>query len=254
MEINSGLDCSFWYDNWLGTPLRCLLSQHQKPMRSKITYSEALTQLHLLLPRPWDEQTSLLMEGHQPSSLHRSTTNDRVSWRWSSIGTFSVSSLYKSLSTAGKLTSPLTCIWRFFIPPSLKFFLYLLCHDKLLTQQQLRKRHLLAPQPLCFLCQQQILEDSLHLFFYCPYTLSVWRRITLLHALPYLLQSYTVQDSLVLTLQQRRTDKSFHVFLSTALWAMWVERNNRIFRGRSRDVQTVANGIEEEAKMYKRLC
>ncbi|KAJ1689169.1 hypothetical protein LUZ63_013324 [Rhynchospora breviuscula] len=251
-DIASGLNTSFWYDNWAGKPLVPILKRTTRPPREKINYKQGIASLDSLLPRPWELTTQLLLQNHQ-ATLH-SEENDRLIWRWTASGNFSVSSFYITFSKAGKLSNGLSFLWSFKIPPSLKCFLFLLSNNKLLTQQQLLKRNLLSLPPHCVMCNQSLLEDSLHLFFSCPFTTLVWLRLRNRFNLPPLVESFSVRESLSATLQQRSTDKFFQTRLSTFFWATWRERNNRIFRGSSRNVELMCNWIQSESSLYLKHC
>ncbi|KAJ4734117.1 RNA-directed DNA polymerase (reverse transcriptase)-related family protein [Rhynchospora pubera] len=248
LTVFSGHTASFWYDNWAGKPLVPLLKGAHKPPRQRINYSRGAASLSSLLPMPWDQSTMLLLN----DSIVRTQTDvpDDLSWRWRADGNFSVSSFYNVISTSGKTLNNLNCIWSFRIPPSLKFFLFLASGNRLLTQQQLLRRNLLALQPCCVLCNQILLEDGLHLFFSCPFINSVWRRLSLQVRLPPLIESYNVREAFFLTLQHCVTDKPAQTLIATIFWATWKERNNRIFRGNARDAVQLCSWVLCEAGLY----
>ncbi|KAJ4782142.1 RNA-directed DNA polymerase (reverse transcriptase)-related family protein [Rhynchospora pubera] len=252
MMVKSGMQTSFWHDNWVGKPLVPLLKGAHNPPRQKINLRKGLTLLQTLLPRPWDHTTQLLLENR--IHLSRDDEKDTLLWCWTSDGSFSVSSIYNVISTGGKLNNNLSVLWKFKVPPSLKFFMFLVFNDKLLTQQQLLRRHLLSLQPRCILCNQNVLEDNHHLFFSCPFTSMLWLRLRTLLALPALLQTHSIQDSILLTLQQKWNDEPFRTHLTTFFWAAWTERNNQIFRGCNKDMESMCSWIINEAKLFLKYC
>lgn len=64
-------------------------------------------------------------------------------------------------------------IWKLKVPPTVRLFVCLLCHGKLLTQGQLLKRKINFA-PGCSLCQQMVLETATHLFCHCHFTHTMW--------------------------------------------------------------------------------
>ncbi|KAJ4819020.1 RNA-directed DNA polymerase (reverse transcriptase)-related family protein [Rhynchospora pubera] len=251
-SIASGINTSFWYDNWAGKPLVPILKGTAKPPRERISYKQGIAALNLRLPRPWELTTQLLLLDF-PTTLH-SDEYDHLIWRWNADGNFSVSSFYNTFSTAGKLSNNLTCLWSFKVPPSLKFFMFLLSNNKLLTQQQLLRRNLLPLPPHCVMCNQSLLEDSLHLFFSCPFANRAWQRLRNHVSLPPLVESFSARESLLATLQQRSTVLIFQTRLTTFFWAIWQERNNRIFRRNSRNIELLCNWILSESTLYFKHC
>ncbi|KAJ4808529.1 RNA-directed DNA polymerase (reverse transcriptase)-related family protein [Rhynchospora pubera] len=249
---NSGLNTSFWYDNWDGTPIIPLLKGARKPLRQRLNCRQGLASLDPLLPRPWDQSTTLLLQDRQ--TFLQSDEKDVLIWRWTSNGSFKVASFYNVISKSGKILCNQSCIWSFRIPPSLKFFLFLLYNDRLLTQQQLLRRDLLSLQPRCVLCNMSLLEDGFHLFFSYIFSQSIWHRLRAALSLPPLIESYSLREAFSLTLQQGGTDEAFQAHLSTFFWAIWIERNGRIFRGNNRDVDLVCRWILSEARLYLQCC
>ncbi|KAJ4813321.1 RNA-directed DNA polymerase (reverse transcriptase)-related family protein [Rhynchospora pubera] len=248
LTILSGQAASFWYDNWAGKPLIPLLKGAHKPPRQRISYSRGSASLSSLLPMPWDQSTMLLLNDNIPRN--QTDAPDDLCWRWKSDGRFSVSSFYTTISISGKIRNSLNYIWSFRIPPSLKLFLFLASGNRLLTQQQLLRRNLLALQPSCVLCNQCLLEDGLHLFFSCPFTILVWHRLSLLVTLPPLIESFAVREAFFLTLQHCVTDKPAQTLIATFFWTIWMERNNRIFRRKARDADQLSSWILCEAGLY----
>lgn len=86
-------------------------------------------------------------------------------WKWNANGMFSVSSAYSFLIHPGVRSSIIT--WEPQIPEIINLFFWLLCHNKLLTQQNLRKRGW-PHYTHCILCREETLETASHLSIHCP--------------------------------------------------------------------------------------
>ncbi|KAJ3707730.1 hypothetical protein LUZ61_011435 [Rhynchospora tenuis] len=68
----------------------------------------------------------------------------------------------------------------------------------MLTKEQLQRRHISTGNP-CVLCRGNVPEDSLHLFFLCPFINSVWFAICRNVGAPDLVVSHSLQDSVTST-------------------------------------------------------
>ncbi|KAJ1686499.1 hypothetical protein LUZ63_017889 [Rhynchospora breviuscula] len=251
VTVQSGVDTSFWFDNWGGKPLSFLVKGIVRPPKSRLCLKDGLQHAALLLPLP------RLLETH--SILARAPTvlspgrKDTIRWRWSSYGRFSVATTYKCWSTARKLGLPLNWIWKLKAPPSLKLFLYLLSNDRLLTRQQLSKRGI-QTQGGCAFCDTDFLEDSLHLFFGCPFSAQLRLRLHTLYNTSAVIPSYSTKE-VVLFLFKSNTLNDFQLtLLTTSLYALWLERNNRTFRNFSRSVAGLVEWIIVEARSYFNFC
>lgn len=63
--------------------------------------------------------------------------------------------------------------WALKTEPKIKNFLWSACHNALASKANLFQRHIIF-NPLCNLCQQQVLETLEHIFFHCPWTHVIW--------------------------------------------------------------------------------
>ncbi|KAJ1687940.1 hypothetical protein LUZ63_019330 [Rhynchospora breviuscula] len=246
-SIASGRNTSFWYYNWGGSCLSYFGSAPNPPKRF-ISLRQALPLWHKLLPSPLTIQRSAL--SITASNLIFSGQPDSLLWNKSSHGCYSASSAYKFFITSGKVMFPLKFIWKIKIPPSLKFFLLLLAHNRVLTQDQLLKRHV-PVTPGCVLCLDHSCETASHLFFFCPFSKHLW--LTLGFNLDTASQNFNrpivdqILDLFTPDLQKR-------VFVATTLWALWRERNNRTFRQESRRLDAVHHWIVTESTLFLNFC
>jgi hypothetical protein len=95
---------------------------------------------------------------------------DKISWIFEKSGRFSVKSVYNGLT---KNDSGLyhKKIWKGKIPPKIKFFMWLLTNDAILTRDNLVKRKWVG-DPSCLFCDSA--ESVDHLFFQCPVAKVIW--------------------------------------------------------------------------------
>ncbi|KAJ1702307.1 hypothetical protein LUZ63_002086 [Rhynchospora breviuscula] len=242
--IGNGANTSFWFDNWGGEPLVYCLKHSVKPPRPKISFREAVPLLNQLLPMPRNLKENLICSVSQDVALNSQL--DTASFRWASTGVFSVSSAYSSLALAGKARTPFMLCWGLKVRPTVKFFLHLLFNNRLLTQQQLQRRHISLGNP-CVLCTAQVFEDSLHLFFQCPFVNEVWNTVRHVLNAPPLVVSHSVKDSLLSSFLALGSDVKLQAWLAVTLWCVWTDRNSSIFRHTTCSATATVARISQEA-------
>ncbi|KAJ3708782.1 hypothetical protein LUZ61_012487 [Rhynchospora tenuis] len=141
--LGNGNQTSFWFDCWQGKPLSYLLPStrpQEKPPLPDCTVGKAVQRFFKLFPAPFTVQIASLAS--QLNTTLCDTGQDHLIWKWNANGSFSVSSCYNVLATAGKIRSPLAFIWNLSVPPNLKTFLFLLGSDRIFHQRRIEEdRH-----------------------------------------------------------------------------------------------------------------
>jgi hypothetical protein len=78
---------------------------------------------------------------------------------------------FKSLPEAGIFK----WIWKSKVILRIKVFSWLLVSDRRNTRDMLRRRHWnVADDPHCVLCPTHLIEDWIHLFFQCNFSVRIW--------------------------------------------------------------------------------
>ncbi|KAJ4820751.1 RNA-directed DNA polymerase (reverse transcriptase)-related family protein [Rhynchospora pubera] len=168
--VTSGSNTLLWYDNWGGNIFAFYGFENSMIPCKNITLKRAKSRLYSLfasaLTAVQAEKLALV------SLLPNSSTPDTLFWRWRTDATYSASSLYKRLISVGKISFHFLKLWKLKVPPSIRQFLVFLAHGRIMTQDQLQKRHInFAPQ--CNLCGEQILETQFHLFCDCTFAKAI---------------------------------------------------------------------------------
>ncbi|KAJ4809406.1 RNA-directed DNA polymerase (reverse transcriptase)-related family protein [Rhynchospora pubera] len=251
IHVRNGLLTSFWFDNWGGRPLFFLSKRFHQPPRARICLKAGLQQVNNLLPSPMLLNTLSILT-NAPVMLSPNGF-DTAHCRWSSDESFSVAAVYKCWASAGKFASPFEWIWKLKVSPSIKLFLYLMSNDRLLTKQQLQKRGVFT-QPGCVLCNTGSEEDNLHLFFSSPFSDHLWSRLTTLYQTPVMTTSYSTRETLLLFFKRSTLSTFQSTLLVSALYIIWMERNNRTFRNSQRTIEDLVRWVMVEATMLLRSC
>ncbi|XP_059285119.1 uncharacterized protein LOC132038471 [Lycium ferocissimum] len=118
------------------------------------------------------------------------------------------------------------------------------CHGQLLTSDRLLKWGI-SVDPICSLCQQ-CPKTKEHLFIECSFTSQIWARIL----------AWIQRDSYSYTCWEQYLDwavscakgKSqravvFKIVFAETVYAIWVERNLRVFEKRFRDGDSIAREV-----------
>ncbi|KAJ1686434.1 hypothetical protein LUZ63_017824 [Rhynchospora breviuscula] len=213
------------------------------PPSRNISLLHAIPRRHELVPAPWSLEDDSWFQAAQNIPL--SPGIDKLVWRWTTNGKFSVASTYKQLILAGKHSFQFVNFWKLKVPPTVKLFLVLLCHGRILTQEQLLRRNINV-DPQCHLCGQLVLETSNHLFVHCVFSSSLWS----------MLQLPGLEDlqSLFELLNALPTNVRNSTLIATAISGLWLERNSRIFRDQRRNMQAVHDWMVHEATLFMKSC
>lgn len=179
--LRSGDRVLFWHDRWLpgGLAVPDLVPALASFVRKSITVEQALVNNRWVRDisgglsaaalaqyfKLWDAVTATSLTAGQ---------RDEVVWRFETSGEFSTSSAY-SLFFAGNIDfACASAIWKAKAPPRLKFFMWLVVHQRCQTADNLERKGW-PNQGACVLCSQES-ESCRHLFLHCCFTREVWER------------------------------------------------------------------------------
>ncbi|KAJ4782179.1 Ribonuclease H-like superfamily protein [Rhynchospora pubera] len=148
---------------------------------------------------------------------------------------------------SGKVLSPLRFLWKIKIPPSIKLFLLLLAHGRLLTQDQLLRRNIPCVQG-CVMCAQAACETAGHLFLDCTFATRLWN--VLGYPQSGADPNTSLRDRLLTLFAAANTSADKLALIATTFWGLWLERNNRVFRNQSRRLGAVHQWIICESTLF----
>lgn len=99
---------------------------------------------------------------------------NRLAWKWTSQSAFSTMEAFKQLCSSTTVNvGPWKVIWKACVPQRVQVFLWLLWHDKLLTNSVKRRRHM-ADDEFCLLCYSEM-KTRFHMIRDYPFIRRVWQ-------------------------------------------------------------------------------
>ena len=131
-------------------------------------------------------------------------------------------------------------IWNLRVWPKVALFLWLLCHQSILTWDNLRKRHFHCPS-ICPNCGENE-ETQQHLLYACPLASLLWEKV-----------SFRCQRNCKPDTDIRGAIRDWHqhpfksgilnhlwrIIPGLLLWTIWKERNKRIFKDQRTSIDII---------------
>ncbi|CAN1137716.1 Putative ribonuclease H protein At1g65750 [Linum perenne] len=181
--VHNGMNTSFWHDIWLdsGVKLSNVATRNLDRNEAERSVLDATDGngnwdwgfLASYLPH----QAVMQVAGMQPPIA--GNDDDDMIWGPDPKGTFSLKSAYEVLAAAGSDNNAnqklWNLIWRWKGPNRVRFFLWLVAHNRILTNAERRRRHLSATDT-CDRCNMGS-EDVLHVLRDCNFAVKIWRGI-----------------------------------------------------------------------------
>lgn len=183
---------------------------------------------------------------------------DSITWLWENTGTYSSKSAYKIISQGGKIKWHFSFIWSCKIPPSAKFFTFLLLQNKLSTKDVLRRRGIHLNRG-CVCCQQCPVESALHIFFLCPFAVAVWYHVSKILSKPLMKIQITVDQIVCSSWEMVRNNghmgrKEWACRFICVTWQLWKHRNDIIFRDQRLEAKALAYRCVYHMEEWLRHC
>ncbi|RVW82307.1 putative ribonuclease H protein [Vitis vinifera] len=163
--------------------------------------------------------------------------DDRVIWRETKCGMFSVKSLYKSLVSGHPISFPSSAIWKVTVQPKVSFFGWVATWGKALTLDQLQRRGW-ALANRCYLCQKH--EESIdHILLHCEKVRTLWVLLYSMFGVQWVLPA-TVKETLSGWNGSFVGKKRKGVWKASPLclfWTVWKTRNKVAFEEKELSIQ-----------------
>nr|TKS12186.1 hypothetical protein D5086_0000065860 [Populus alba] len=247
-RIGNGLQTFLWLDYWLPNGKRICdsltfrqLSTTDLPCDAKVSsiISEGGWNFPIGHPelQPIWNSIHFLPQPHQP---------DTCNWKGLPTGKFSIDSAWELLRDTRPINSIFHLIWFPDHIPRHAFILWIASMGRLHTKDRLLSFHVIS-SATCSLCGLQD-ETHEHLFFKCSYSNTVWSSLCRKSLLNW--PNISWQGLLLWAATRLKNNKSFsHLLarqiLSSTVYFVWYERNNRIFNQAFKSPQELIGEIFE---------
>ncbi|GLT63420.1 hypothetical protein SLA2020_359870 [Shorea laevis] len=239
--VNNGKSVNFFHDDWLPTgPLSHILHGPLTLQEANSTVADVSFFLSSFRQLPWNlppefERTILTqLELADPSH------NDSITWKLSPNGSFSLSSAYTLTSSSAPFDEKdWHWIWKCPTLPKIRFFLWLLAHERVASRSLLSSRGINIPNT-CPRCNTSS-ETALHLIRDCPNVLPLWKALPipkpLLHSFHFDTFKWLHSNCTSKLLIEHPRLPWASIFCSV-VWYLWNDRNSLCFR-QSSNLQSI---------------
>ncbi|XP_061350094.1 uncharacterized protein LOC133295304 [Gastrolobium bilobum] len=237
VQLGNGQSTMFWLDSWLpdcGPLISYAGSQFSisDTLQKVVDYVDELGQwkwnsLRQLLP---DSVLHRFMNFLPPSSQDG---QDHLIWNGTTDGKFTVKSAYAILAIKDTTIQqfPWESVWRWQGPERIRFFLWLMAGEKLMTNVCRLRRHM-ALSDLCPRCNQSS-ETIFHTIRDCPQSKEVWCMI-----MPHINQreffNLNLHNWIISNLDSSKDwgmGSDWPLLFGILAWKIWKCRNSWVFEG-----------------------
>jgi hypothetical protein len=172
-------------------------------------------------------------------------------WRWllDPIHGYSVSGTYRFLTS---LEDPVAVdsnkdVWHKLVPTKVSLFAWRLLKDRIPTRSNLARRHVLQPNDTLCVGGCGYIETAEHLVLGCELFGSVWYLLCNWLGLSYVSPG-SVSEHYFQFIHLAGLPRSSHSYLKViwlaCVWAIWKERNNRIFKNAVIDPYNIVEKVK----------
>ncbi|CAN1830979.1 Putative ribonuclease H protein At1g65750 [Linum perenne] len=227
--IRDGRGTAFWTDRWVDSGARLMdlvdgadISQRLDECVADYASPDGewdYDKLALLLP---DDAIKLVI-GISPPNADRG--DDQWTWGEERNGLFSIKSAYRIICKLenSKLEDPWLSVWKWGGPNRIKFFLWLVVQEKIMTNSVRLRRHFTTDES-CDSCPGRA-ETVLHVLRDCKLAMDVWSRVREFDC------SSTNWKTDLKTWSCHFLKSSHGILFGFTCWLIWKARNDRVFAG-----------------------
>jgi hypothetical protein len=253
-EVGDGSKTRFWTDIWCGT---CSLKEGFPELFRIARNKEALVRDHIRYQnggvfwdlnftrhaQDWELEAVFSFMELLYSSLAKGHGEDRMCWRGHLKDGFQVKSYYNLLLPFAGHLGPWKRIQKTGAPPRVAFFVWAAALGRILTIDNLRRRHVIVID-WCCMCKASG-ESISHLLMHCSAAREVWLFIFNIFGIQWVMPS-GVLDLLSCwrdSCHSVRIWKLWDMVPLCVFWCLWWERNARSFEGTERNLIEVKGTV-----------
>ena len=161
---------------------------------------------------------------------------NKLCWKPACSRGFKVSGYYHSLSPSTVIPFPWKMVWQSKVPHWVAFFSWTAALGKILTIDNLRKRHFVVLE-WCFMCKG-CGESVDHLLLHCSIASEIWSMIFCLFGICWVMLQRVANllDCWSCNFKRHRNIVVWRIVPHYLMWRIWRERNSRSFEDRERSI------------------
>jgi hypothetical protein len=176
LKVGDGYHVRFWHDMWCGDrplklcyPVLFSFARFQDAwVVDNLSVVDGVAHWNVFFKcyaRDWEVDMVLSFYERLYSNQIRHGAVDKLVWNLSKRGIFQVKTLYRALASQEVVSFPWKSIWRVKAPKRVSFFVWTTALGKILTHDNLRRRHIVVVE-WCYMCKKNG-ESIDHLLLHC---------------------------------------------------------------------------------------
>ncbi|KAJ9536534.1 hypothetical protein OSB04_un000286 [Centaurea solstitialis] len=244
-QLGNGLNANAWEDNWFTSiPLSLSISYRHFRMLGfelRSTARDVIVALDGVWPQVWVDSNPNVFVQPIPATIDH--LEDTIKWLGPNnvLSVFTVKDAWRSLDGNHQIMSWTKFVWFKYHVPKHGFCMWMACLRRLPTHDRIAVWKENPPDLICPLCNA-CPDSHNHLFFSCPFSREVWRRVKNEVDLWGFLE---IWDAIMEALSDNRGPTTLlrKLALSATIYFIWRERNSRIFR----------NAKQPPVQVFKRI-
>ncbi|KAJ9536710.1 hypothetical protein OSB04_un000095 [Centaurea solstitialis] len=249
VRIGDGKSTNAWEDNWLGIRLSSYISYraiHSAGFLSSWTVADLYASMHGVWPTDWLSRFPHLAGNAFPTLTD--DLPDSLCWDNDDSGVFLVRNAYNSIIGNFDEVPWWRTVWFKGHIPKHAFCLWIACVRRLPTQDRISIWKHEPPDLVCPLCGDGP-DSHTHLFFTCVFAKEVWSAIRVRMEWEDFPDAW---DDIMVAISDPVTSPKGLVrklSLAASVYAIWRERNKRLFRGDKKSTHAIISEISEVVRL-----
>uniref|UniRef100_A0A2N9G614 Uncharacterized protein n=1 Tax=Fagus sylvatica TaxID=28930 RepID=A0A2N9G614_FAGSY len=254
IEVGDGAKTRFWTDTWCGQrslkadfpELYCLARNKEAFVKDHMHYRNESVSWDFNFTRnaqDWElDAVASFLELLASSSI-KGYGEDRLCWRGSSKEGFQVRIYYKYLLPLAGMEVPWKRIWKTNAPPRVAFFVWVAAMGRILTTDNLRRRHVIVLD-WCCMCKENG-ETISHLLLHCSAAMEIWSFMFSIFGIQWVMPGgvLALLSCWGNSCHSTKIKKVWDMVPPCVFWCIWWERNSRSFEGKERNLMEVKGTV-----------
>lgn len=253
-HVNSGSMASFWHDNWTGLGSLIDITGELGPQVSGISIDSSVAEA--VAAGAWRatrsrNPTLIIMRQSLPPQVPDITSSEPDYYLWRNSvddppSVFSTSKKWISLNPPPPLVAWYKAVWFSQKIPKHSFIVWLLLKERMLTRDRLRSWGLVVPVE-CLLCGHAV-ETTLHLYFDCHFSSTVWRVMLSNLRLPFPTRLAEIVPWLISSPMHKKIKIILKLVFQAVVYFIWRERNSCLHPGPHKPPSLIVKEIQLQVR------